>query len=591
MNRKELIKKYIEFFKSKNHKEIPNASLLPVNDPTVLFTTAGMQPIVPYLTGQVHPSGKRLVNVQKCIRTGDIEEVGDTYHHTFFEMLGNWSLGDYWKEEAIKLTFEFHTKILKIPLERYAVSVFKGNKNAPVDEESIKFWKNLGISEDRIAKIEESNWWGPAGNTGPCGPSTEMFYWKPNNKSAPKKFDSNDSNWVEIGNDVLMEYLKNSDGKIISAKQKNIDFGGGVERTIATLNNLEDNYEADMWKPLIEEIEKISSKKYKENKEITKAMRIIADHIKASCFIINDGVTPSNTEQGYVLRRLIRRAIRFGRILGLEKFTKSLGKVVFKIYDDYPWNSDRILEELEKEEERFLKTLEQGLKVFEKLSSKKIEGKEAFLLYQSFGFPIEMTLEEAKSQGLEVDLKGYEEELKKHQELSRTATEGKFKSGLADHSEATTRLHTATHLLLSAMNKVLEIPKGLKEISQRGSNITAERARFDFSYDRKLTDEEVKKIEDLVNSWIKTGSVVKRLEMNLEEARKSGANGVFDEKYKAQDVISVYSIGEGKISHELCTGPHVSSLKDLQDFTFKITKQESVGAGNRRVKVELIPKK
>ncbi|MEK6919241.1 MAG: alanine--tRNA ligase [Nanoarchaeota archaeon] len=588
--REKLIKAYIEFFKKNGHKQIENASLIPKNDPTVLFTTAGMHPLVPYLLGQPHTLGKRLVNVQKCIRTGDIDSVGDTTHHTFFEMLGNWSLGDYWKEEAIRLTYKFYTEVLKIPKSHLAVTIFGGDDSRGVgtDNESRKIWNSLGVSDDRIMELKDDNWWGPAGATGPCGPSTEIFYWKQKNKSPPKKLDHkdfNDGNWVEIGNDVLMEFLKDKNGKIVPAKQKNIDFGGGVERTIAALNGLEDNYLADMWKPIIEEIESLSEKKYDSHK---KEMRIISDHLKAVAFIINDGITPSNTEQGYVVRRLIRRAIWQGKKLGVESFTQKIAKVIFKTYQDYKFDKEKILLELEKEEEKFNKTLDSGIRLIENLcKSKEISGKDAFLLYQSHGIPVEMINEIASEKLSHVNMDDYKKEYAKHQELSRTATEGKFKSGLADHSVETTRLHTATHLFLAAVNKLLEKPAGKKEILQRGSNITAERARFDFTYDRKLTEEEVKEIEELINSWITTGSKVERKEMNLEEARKMGAMGIFEEKYKKSDVLSVYIIGEGKISKELCTGPHVNTLKEMQGYKLKIFSQESVGSGVRRVKIRL----
>jgi len=580
MNRKQLIKAYIEFFKSKNHKEIKNSSLIPENDPTVLFTTAGMHPIVPFLLGEKHPQGKRLVNVQRCIRTGDIDSVGDAYHHTFFEMLGNWSLGDYFKKEAIQLTFEFHTKVLKIPLKRYAVTCFSGNKNASKDEESAKIWQSLGISKDRIAFLEEDNWWGPTGKTGPCGPCTEQFFWKDNKTPAPKKFNPDDKRWVEIGNDVLMQYVKDEKGNYNLAKQKNIDFGGGVERTVATLTGLEDNYLADMWLPIIKEIEKISGKKYHGNE---KAMRIIADHIKASVFIITDGAVPSNTEQGYVLRRLIRKAVRYGRLLGIEKFTSKIAGPIFKIYDDYEVlknNKQKILKELEKEEENFLKTIEQGIKVFEKIvkDKKQICGKDAFLLYQSYGFPLEMTLELAKEKGLKVNEKECLQEQEKHQELSRTAAEGRFKSGLADNSEATTKLHTATHLLNQALRVVLND----KNIHQKGSNITPERLRFDFNFPRKLTDEEIKEVEELVNKKIKEKINVVCCELSLDEAKKTGAQGIFEDKYGEK--VKVYTAGD--FSNEICAGPHVKNTCELGRF--KIIKEESSSQGVRRIKAELL---
>lgn len=457
IDRKELIKKYIDFFKSKGHKEIKNSSLIPENDPTVLFTTAGMHPIVPYLLGQPHPLGKRLCNVQRCIRTQDIDEVGDTYHHTFFEMLGNWSVGDYFKKEAIEFTFEFLTKHLKIPMERLAVTCFAGNKNAPKDEEAEKIWLSVGIPKERIAFLED-NWWETPG-PGPCGPDTEIFYWKPNDKSAPKKFNPDDKNWVEIGNDVLMQYEKTKEGKYPTAKQKNIDFGGGVERIVATLNGIEDNYLAPHFLPIIKEIEKISEKKYGKNEETTKAIRIIADHIKASVFIIADGIVPGNKEQGYILKRLIRRAVKYGRDLEMKNFLVKIAKPVFEIYSDYEIlkrNKEKVLSELEKEENKFLETLENGIKVFEKLTKdkKELDCKDSFLLYQSYGFPVELIEEECKKRKIKFSRDKFENECKIHQELSRTATQGKFKSGLADNSEKTTRLHTTSHLLLAALRIV-----------------------------------------------------------------------------------------------------------------------------------------
>ena len=588
MDRKELIKKYLDFFKTNNHKEIQNSSLVPENDPTVLFTTAGMHPIVPFLLGEPHTAGKRLCNVQKCIRTGDIEEVGDTCHHTFFEMLGNWSLGDYFKKEAIELSFEFITKILNIPLDRFAVTVFEGNNNAPKDKESAEKWKSLGIKEERIAFLGiKDNWWGPAGETGPCGPDTEMFYWKPNNIPTPKKFNPEDSNWVEIWNDVLMQYIKNNKGSYIEANQKNVDTGMGVERTVAILNGLEDNYLADMWNPIIKKIEKISKKEYKEDSIKTK-MRIIADHIKASVFIIADEVLPKNIEHGYVLRRLIRRSIRFGRDLGMKNFTKKIAEPVFEIYDDYKHVQEKkefILNELEKEENRFLEKIEQGEKILKKIIEKKedkiINGKTAFLLYQSYGYPFELLKEFAEQNQIKIDEESFKQEEEKHQKMSRTASEGKFKSGLADNSEATTRLHTATHLLNQALRIILKN----KDIHQKGSNITPERIRFDFNFDRKLTPEELKDVEDLINKKIKECLPVEMKELTLDEAKKMGAQGIFENKYGNK--VKVYLIGKkGKeFSKEICAGPHVSNIKELGHF--KIIKEGSSSAGVRRIKAVL----
>jgi len=584
MDRKQLIKSFIDFYKSKNHKEIENHSLIPENDPTVLFTTAGMHPIVPYLLGQPHPLGKRLVNVQRCIRTGDIEEVGDPIHHTFFEMLGNWSLGDYWKKEAIEYTFEFHTKILKIPLEKYAVTIFAGDKNAKKDDEAMKIWLSLGIQKERIALLGD-NWWGPAGKTGPCGPCTEMFYWSPNNIPAPKIFNPEDKNWVEIGNDVLMEFIKDESGKYNLARQKNIDFGGGVERTLATLNKFDDNYLTDIWKQIIERIEKISGEKYGENEAETIAMRIIADHIKASVFLIADGASPSNMGQGYVLRRLIRRAIRYGRNLKIKNFTKQVALPIFEIYEDYEIlknNKEKILNELEKEENRFLETLENGIKEFEKTAKdcKEISGKSAFLLYQSYGFPFEITKELAKEKHIKINEKEFYNELTKHQELSKTASAGVFKSGLQDNSEQTTKLHTAAHLMHAALRKILN-----SEVHQKGSNITPERIRFDFSFDRKLTNEELKKVEDFVNDAIKKKYNIVREEMSPEQAKKQGALGFFEHKYGER--VSVYTVcdSENICSKEICTGPHVLNTSDLGHF--KIIKEEASSAGVRRIKAVL----
>jgi alanyl-tRNA synthetase len=593
--REELIKKYLDFFKAKNHKEIPSSSLVPTNDPTVLFTTAGMHPLVPFLLGQKHPLGKRLVDVQKCIRTGDIDEVGDSVHHTFFEMLGNWSLGDYFKKEAIEMSFEFITKELKIPLERFAVTCFGGDKRVsqiPKDEEASKIWQNLGISKDKIAFLEggviesTNNWWGPAGLVGPCGPDTEMFYWIDNREKAPKKFNPEDKRWVEIWNDVLMQYNKNEKGVYEEAKQKNIDTGMGVERTLAVLNGLEDNYQTSVFLPIVKEIEKVSGKKYGKDKTETKNMRIIADHIKASTFIISDGVIPTNTERGYVLRRLIRRAIRYGRLLGVkENFTAKLVKPIAKIYPDYNLNSKQIEEELSKEEERFMKTLESGIKIFEKIANEKkeINCKDAFLLYQSYGFPIEMTKELANEKNIKIDEMGFNKECQIHQELSKTASAGTFKSGLADNTEATTKLHTATHLLNEALKEVLKD----KEIKQKGSNITPERLRFDFNFSRKLTEQEIKAVEDWVNNKIKEKAEVKREELPLEKALKSGAQGEFGTKYP--EIVSVYTICDKKgcsISKEICTGPHIKNTSELGKF--KILKEESSAAGIRRIKAELL---
>lgn len=585
ITRQELIKKYLDFFKSKNHEIIPSASLIPSNDPTVLFTTAGMHPLVPYLSGQPHPLGKRLASVQKCIRTGDIEEIGDTTHHTFFEMLGNWSLGDYFKKESIVYSFEFLTKELKIPINKLAVSVFKGDKNAEKDTESAKIWESLGIPKERIQFLgKEDNWWGPAGQTGPCGPDTEIFYWKSKTKP-PKNFNPEDKNWVEIWNNVFMQYNKKEDGTYIALKQKNVDTGMGVERTLAILNGLEDNYLTDTFKPIIDEIEHLLGKKYKG---IEKIMRIIADHVKASVFIIADGITPSNSGRGYVLRRLIRRAVMWGKRCALSNFLDKIAEPVFEIYSDYSElrnSKEKILKTVRDEEKEFNKTLERGLIIFNnKIKElKELSGKDAFLLYQSYGFPIELVEEECKNRGMKLDKKGFYDELKKHQELSRTASSGVFKSGLSDHSEKTTRLHTATHML----NEALRIILG-SEVKQRGSNITPERLRFDFNFSRKLTEEEIKKVENLVNEKIQQGLEVIRKEETLKDALKSGAQGEFGHKYP--DKVSTYTIldkseSKGFFSKEICTGPHVKNTKEIGKF--KIIKEESSSAGVRRIKAVL----
>ena len=580
--RQELIKAYIDFFVSKKHKQIPNSPLVPANDPTVLFTTAGMHPLVPFLLGNPHPQGKRLVNVQKCIRTTDIEAVGDSCHHTFFEMIGNWSLGDYWKKEAIEFSYEFATKILKLDKTRLAVSVFAGDNDAKKDEEAGKIWQSLGIPKERIAYLpKEDNWWGPAGKTGPCGPCTETFYWVDEKEKAPKVFNPKDKRWLEIWNDVLMQYVKDETGKYNEAKQKNIDNGRGTERILAVLLGYDDSYLTEIWSPLIKKIEKLSKKKYEEN---AKAMRIVADHIKASVFILNEKVVPSNTERGYVIRRLIRRAIRYGKTITMQNnFTQELAKIVFEIYPDYTFNKEFILKELDSEETKFRETIASGLANFEKIaknSNQAISGKDAFLLYQSYGFPIEITQELAKERGLEVDMIDFEKEQIKHQELSRTASAGQFKSGLADNSEQTTKYHTATHLLLSALKQVLK-----KEVEQRGSNINSERLRFDFSQDEKLSACQLQEIEDIVNKNIQKGLQVKREEMSLAEAKKAGATGIFEDKYGNK--VSVYTICDAKshISKEICTGPHVTNTKDLGKF--KILKEEASSKGVRRIKAAL----
>jgi alanyl-tRNA synthetase len=585
--REELIKVFTTFFVSKRHAEIPSASLIPENDSTVLFTTAGMHPLVPYILGQKHPKGKRLVNVQGCIRTVDINDVGDETHHTFFEMLGNWSFGDYWKKESIEYLFEFLTEVLKIPKEKLAVTCFAGEGEIPKDEESYNTWLSVGIPKERIGLYGiKNNWWGPAGETGPCGPDIEIFYWA-SEEEPPKEYNPKNKNWVEIGTDVIMEYKKTKDGDFVLLDQRTIDYGGGVERMIAALNGISDNYETEIFKPIIEKIEETSDKKYRGNE---KGMRIIADHIRAAVFILGDakGIKPSNLGRGYVLRRLIRRAVRYGKMLGIEKeFVGEIAKVVVSeygnSYSELEDNKDFIYFQIEDEEKKFRETLEKGLGKFENIicgSDGIISGKNAFLLFQSYGFPIEMSVELAKEKNRKIDIEGFEEEMKKHQELSRTSSAGQFKSGLADYSEKTTRLHTATHLLNEALRVILG-----REVKQRGSNINPERLRFDFSFSRKLTKDEIIEIENLVNEKIETGLFIKREELSLQEAIDSGAQGEFGAKYP--DIVSVYTIldpseKKGWISKEICTGPHVSNTKEIGKF--KIIKEQSVASGIRRIK-------
>ncbi|MEM4702963.1 MAG: alanine--tRNA ligase [Candidatus Pacearchaeota archaeon] len=586
ITRHDLINSFITFFKLKKHAILPNVSLVPENDPTCLFITAGMHPLVPFILGQEHPLGKRLTSVQRCLRTDDIDEVGDAFHHTFFEMLGNWSLGGYWKQEAIRMSFEFLTQVLKIPIEKLAVSCFAGDKDAPRDEESSKVWQSLGIPKEKVVYFgKDKNWWGPAGKTGPCGPDTEMYYYigKGKAESTPEK----EEDWCEIWNDVFIQYIKDEQDNFKPIERKVVDTGMGVERVLAVLQGIKDDYMTEIFLPVIKELEYLSEKRYGLNLEHTKAMRIIADHIRAAVFILAEGIIPSNMEHGYVLRRLIRRAIRFSKLLGIEgKICKRIAKLFIDYYKDYPElkkNENFILEEIEKEEEKFSKVLEKGLKEFEKIrkGKKEISGKDAFLLYQSYGFPFEMTKELAQERGLKIDEQEFKKELEKHQELSRQATKGKFKSGLADSSESTTRLHTATHLLNQALREILG-----KQIQQCGSNITEERLRFDFNFPRKLTREELNRVEDLVNKKISQGLEVKKEIMSFDDALKKGAQAVFKERYPER--VSVYSILEknGKpFSIEICAGPHVKNTKELGHF--KIIKEEAVAAGVRRIKAVL----
>lgn len=577
MNLKDL---YINYFVSKGHKQIPSAPVVPENDPSVLFNTAGMQPLIPYLMGQPHPYGTRLVDYQKCIRTNDLDAIGDTTHHTFFEMLGNWSLGDYFKNESISYSFEFLTKVLNIPIERLAVTVYAGDKNIPFDEVSHNKWLSLGIPEKRIARTVEDNFW-IAGTTGPCGPDTEIFYFRSNDE-IPEVFDPEDDRWVEIWNNVFMEFYKDENGNVTELPKKNVDTGMGYERATAVLEGVLDNYTSSVWKDVIDLISDIAKKPYIGNEE---SMRIIADHIRTAVFISADpaSIKPSNTDQGYILRRLIRRAIRHAKKLEIDissDWEQKIAKLIInkykKYYSELTENESVVLEVLKNEKEKFNRTLEKGLREFNKVSNKDIDAETAFHLYDTYGFPIELTEELARDAKIKVDTLGFKERFKKHQELSRTASAGKFKGGLAGNSEIETKYHTATHLLNAALKLVVD-----KNVHQKGSNITDERMRFDFSCDHKLTDEEKQKTEDLVNEWIKEGLDVTVKEMSKSEAINSGAECMFIEKYP--DIVTVYSIGN--VSKELCGGPHVKNTSELGHF--KITKEEASSAGVRRIKAVL----
>jgi len=581
MNLKDL---YIKYFVEQGHKQIPSAPVVPENDPSVLFNTAGMQPLIPYLLGNPHPYGTRLVDYQKCIRTNDLDAIGDTYHHTFFEMLGNWSLGDYFKEESIEYSFEFLTKVLNIPVNRLAVTIFKGNDLISKDLVSKNKWLELGINESHIAETVEDNFW-IAGEVGPCGSDTEIFYFRSNDE-IPETFDPEDERWVEIWNNVFMEFEKHSDGTISELPKKNVDTGMGVERVVSILEGVNDNYESSIWKSTIDLIEKISLKSYLGNE---KSMRIIADHIRTAVFISadNSGIKPSNTDQGYILRRLIRRAIRHAKGLNIDinsdweqKLALNIIEEYKKYYSELEVNKEIVLEVLKNEKIKFNRTLEKGLREFEKIvnniSDNNINKDNAFKLYDTYGFPIELTNELAIERGFTVDIDGFKEKFKAHQELSRAGSSEKFKGGLASTGEMETKYHTATHLLNAALKIVVN-----KDVHQKGSNITSERMRFDFSCDHKLTDEEKQKVEELVNKWISEDIKVEKDEMSKNDAINSGAECMFIEKYP--DTVTVYRIGD--VSKELCGGPHVESTGCLG--TFKIKKEEASSAGVRRIKAVL----
>lgn len=585
----ELRSMWLNFFKSKGHAVIPSASVIPENDPTVLFTTAGMHPLVPYLLGSKHPAGTRLTDVQKCIRTGDIDEVGDASHLTFFEMLGNWSLGDYFKKEMIAWSWEFLTspEYLGLDKDKLAFTVFEGEGDIPRDEEAANYWMENGVKKENIYFLpREHNWWGPAGQTGPCGPDTEMFIIKDQPPCGPDCSPAcSCGRFLEIWNDVFMQYNKTADGQYVPMAKKNVDTGMGLERTVCTLNGCKTVYETDAFTNIIAKISELSGKHYDDDEATTKAFRIVADHLRTSTFIMGDprGVSPSNVDQGYVLRRLIRRAVRFGMELGMpEGFTAEIGKVVInqyaEVYPELKQNENFVLEQFKLEETRFARTLRQGEREFEKAVSrmgenKVIDGVAAFNLYATYGFPIEMTRELAKEHGLTVDEAGFEKHFAEHQKSSHAGAEQRFKGGLADSSAQSARLHTATHLLHAALRRVLG-----DEVAQKGSNITPERLRFDFSFGRKVTKDELAQVEALVNEWIKADVPVVMTETTVEDAKKEGAIGLFESKYGER--VRMYTMGE--YSKEICGGPHASHTGEL--VSFKILKEESSSAGVRRIK-------
>ena len=584
---------YLKFFESKGHAVIPSASLIPENDPSVLFTTAGMHPLVPYLLGEKHPAGTRLTDVQKCVRTGDIDEVGDASHLTFFEMLGNWSLGDYFNEQAIAWSYEFLTSkdYLGIDVSNLAVTVFAGDEDAPRDVSSFEQWKKCGIPEDKIFFLPKKNNWWIAGKTGPCGPDTEMFI----DRGTPACHEGCDPScdcgkYLEIWNNVFMQFYKNEDGTYSKLKQKNVDTGMGLERTLCILNGVQSVYDTELFAAAKAKIEELTGKTYGESQEVTRAFRIILDHVRTATFMIGDrkGIVPSNVDQGYVLRRLIRRAVRYGKTLGLPE--GSLSKIAacyvekYKAaYDELIENKDKIFAELDKEEEKFSKTLVDGLKEFNKvvthIPGTVFPGKTAFRLYDTFGFPFEMTAELAKEAGFTIDEEGYNAAFAEHQKKSSVGSEQKFKGGLADTSEQTARLHTATHLMQAALKKVLS-----PTVSQKGSNITVERLRFDFNFDRPMTAEEIAEVEKLVNEAIAANVPVTMEEMTVDEAKAQGAVGVFDSKYGEK--VKVYTMGE--FSKEICGGPHAANTGELG--VFKIVKEQSSSAGIRRIKAVLTEK-
>ena len=602
---------YLKFFESKGHKIIPGASVIPENDPTVLFTTAGMHPLVPYLMGAMeHPAGKRLTDVQKCVRTGDIDEVGDAAHLTFFEMLGNWSLNDYFKKEAISWSFEFLTEKLGFSPDQLSVTVFRGEGKEgepgyiPADEEAAAIWRSLGIPDERIHRLpREDNWWGPAGTTGPCGPDTEMFIDTGKPACGPDcRPGCHCGKYIEIWNDVFMQYNKTEDGKFVPLGRHNVDTGMGVERTVCMMSGAPTVYDTEIFAPIMAKIDELREEgkgKWEEeahnsqlttlnSSEVLKARRIIADHMRTATFILCDpkgGVKPGNIGANYVLRRLIRRAVRYARMLGIgEGFTVKLAEVICDkyshVYPELKANLEQCRLDLEAEEKRFNATFDKGEAMYKKVAEQlklhgqsQISGKTAFKLYDTFGFPLEMTIEMATKDGLVVDREGFDEANRKHQELSRTTSAGSFKAGLQDNSEVVTRMHTATHLLHAALHKVLG-----PTANQKGSNITAERLRFDFTWPEPMTAEQKAEVEKLVNEWISQGIAVDKKMTTVEEAKAEGAMALFGAKYG--DQVSLYTIGD--VSKEICCGPHVANTSELGSF--KIVKEQSSSAGVRRIK-------
>ncbi len=583
--------KWINFWEKKEHAIINSSSVVPENDPSALFINSGMHPLVPYLLGEPHPYGVRLANAQKCVRTGDIEEVGDETHLTFFEMLGNWSLGDYFKKEQIPWSFEFLTKELELPLERLAVSVFAGDQDAPRDEESAQLWKDLGMPLEKIAFLgKEDNWWAK-GEVGPCGPDTEMFYWT-GDEPAPKNFQdtADDPRWVEIWNDVFMQFNKKEDGMLEPLPSQNIDTGMGLERTVAVLNGLKSVYQTDAFTPILQKIADISGhpgivEDPLGKSEINASARIIADHLRTSVVMLADNVVPSNLDQGYILRRIMRRAIRHGRKIGVtDNLCVPIAEAIIeKLASHYPEigdGEDLILTELKREESQFRTTLVSGEREFEKLAEKcegTIPGTKAFYLYETYGFPLEMTVELAEEKGLKVDEEAFQAAFAAHQEKSRAGSAEKFAGGLAGQSDEETNLHTATHLLHAALRKVLG-----DHVEQRGSNITPQRLRFDFNHEEKLTPEQKEEVENIVNEAIRANAPITMEEMTVEEAKTQGAIGLFGHKYG--EVIKVYSMGP--FSKEICGGPHAEHTGALGRF--KIKKEQSSSRGVRRIKAVLI---